>query len=598
MENSGNLKDQIAQRVKEANNVLVTVSNNPSVDQLASAIGLTLLLNKLGKHATAVFSGQVPSTIEFLEPEKTLEKDTNSLRDFIIALDKSKADKLRYKVEDKLVKIFITPYRTSLSDKDLEFSQGDFNVDVVIALGVKQREQLDQAIVAHGRILHDATVISINTDNNVDLGTMNLVDDKASSLCEIVIGIVDLMQSSNLLDGQMATAFLTGIVAETDRFRNNKTSPVSMSVSSRLMAAGANQQLIASKLDEGGGTVQKAGPNDTKGPKSGGQAGDGALRIDHELKNTPSQTDIADSTANIIDQINIDDQGQIVASDSPKGATDKAGAPGNPKFVLDPPSLGGTLTANSRPEDLDPSTDAMSLPPVNSPLLTHDTSDRSTSSAAVPTNPLFGDQGPTKPVSLPPKPPQANPPADNSQPPANEGDTPTIKDLEQFVDSPHVHAAENASAATLPPAPPKEDTPTPSTTINNSSVEAARNAVDQAVASATQPPLEPIAALNANPLNLDLGHGTATNPTPTSAAPPVFPIAPSFYPPGSTPSASGALASVSNADTPPEVPPMNMPANLVPTTMPTDNTAAPNGQAAPPPVPPPMMPPSYNEPPK
>ena len=41
--------------------------------------------------------------------EKTIEKNTDSLRDFIIALDKSKADKLRYKVEDKFVKIFITP---------------------------------------------------------------------------------------------------------------------------------------------------------------------------------------------------------------------------------------------------------------------------------------------------------------------------------------------------------------------------------------------------------------------------------------------------------------------------------------------------------
>src|SRR5260221_12646663 len=107
-------------------------------------------------HSTAVFSGQVPSTIEFLQPEKTLEKSTDSLRDFIIALDKSKADKLRYKVEDQTVKIFITPYRTSLSDKDLEFSQGDFNVDVVMALGVKEQADLDKAIIAHGGILHDA----------------------------------------------------------------------------------------------------------------------------------------------------------------------------------------------------------------------------------------------------------------------------------------------------------------------------------------------------------------------------------------------------------------------------------------------------------
>src|SRR2546423_10917883 len=151
-------RQAIADRLKQANNILVTVSSNPSVDQLASCIGLTLTLNKLGKHAAAVFSGEPPSTIEFLQPEKTLDKNTDSLRDFIIDLDKSKADKLRYKVEDQVVRIFITPYRTSLSQKDLVFSQGDFNVEVVMALGVKDRAQLDAAITAHGRILHDATV--------------------------------------------------------------------------------------------------------------------------------------------------------------------------------------------------------------------------------------------------------------------------------------------------------------------------------------------------------------------------------------------------------------------------------------------------------
>src|SRR5688572_19792 len=149
-------KQQIVDRLKEASNILVTVSNNPSVDQLAACIGLTLTFNKMGKHATAVFSGAVPSTIEFLQPEKTIETTTDSLRDFIISLDKAKADKLRYKVEDKVVKIFITPYRTSIGEHDLEFSQGDFNVDVVLALGVHNQTEVDQAITSHGRILHDA----------------------------------------------------------------------------------------------------------------------------------------------------------------------------------------------------------------------------------------------------------------------------------------------------------------------------------------------------------------------------------------------------------------------------------------------------------
>src|SRR5580704_5761435 len=150
-------KSQLADKLKSANNILVTVSRNPSVDQLAACIGLTLLLNKLNKHAAAIFSGQIPSTIEFLQPEETIEKNTDSLRDFIISLDKSKADKLRYKVEDNVVRIFITPYRTSIGRQDLEFSEGDFNVDVVVALGVREQDDLDSAITAHGRILHDAT---------------------------------------------------------------------------------------------------------------------------------------------------------------------------------------------------------------------------------------------------------------------------------------------------------------------------------------------------------------------------------------------------------------------------------------------------------
>ena len=91
------------------------------------------MLNKLDKRATAVFSGAIPPAITFLEPEKNFEGTVDSLRDFIIALNKEKADRLRYKVEGDVVRIYITPYKTDLSEKDLEFSYGDFNVDLVIA---------------------------------------------------------------------------------------------------------------------------------------------------------------------------------------------------------------------------------------------------------------------------------------------------------------------------------------------------------------------------------------------------------------------------------------------------------------------------------
>lgn len=247
-----NLVSQIVTAINNGKNMLVTVGSNPSVDELASALGLTVVLGKIGKHTTAVFSGKIPAAMEFLDPEKTFEDTVDSLRDFIIALDKEKADKLRYKVEDEVVKIFITPYKTVITQRDLQFSQGDFNVDVVIALGALNRDELDKAITAHGRILHDATVVSINAGiQKSNLGTVNWNDGEASSVAEMLLTLTDQLDTQ-LLDAQSATAFLTGIVAETSRFSNEKTSPKVMTLAAQLMAAGANQQLIASNLRQEG----------------------------------------------------------------------------------------------------------------------------------------------------------------------------------------------------------------------------------------------------------------------------------------------------------------------------------------------------------
>ena len=37
---------------------------NPSVDEISAALGLTMVLNKLGKHVTAIYSGETPNTLE------------------------------------------------------------------------------------------------------------------------------------------------------------------------------------------------------------------------------------------------------------------------------------------------------------------------------------------------------------------------------------------------------------------------------------------------------------------------------------------------------------------------------------------------------
>ncbi len=532
-------QQQIVDRLKQANNILVTVSNNPSVDQLAACIGLTLALNKLGKHATAVFSGQVPNTLEFLQPEKTIEKNTDSLRDFIISLDKSKADKLRYKVEDKVVKIFITPYKTSINEKDLEFSQGDFNVDVVVALGVHAQADLDQAITAHGRILHDAVVTTVNVKPGGELGAINWLDSRSSSLCELIAELVGAIDKK-MLDGQMATALLTGIVAETERFSNARTTPRTMSISAELMSAGANQQLVATKLKPPepkpvprAPQVPVAKPAPTAAPAALAQAAppkiEGTLDIDHgegpklDLNQVTSVEE--EPQEPLTPQIDIDREGTLrrleeIQREKDKAAQDEKPSEraGGPRMILNPPTLGGQLTANAFPSEGGGSTDPLSLPQPDGPML-----ERERPSGAPPVSGAGG---------FPPLPQTDHVVSTPAQP------TP-LPSLNNPTTQPPVATAPSASTpnpgtASIQPAPPQVQPQVSVPTLPDT--EASRAAVNQAHAQAPVGPLEPIAALNAQPVNLNLrdNEPAASQPpaAPAVTAPPVNPNAP---PPGPPP---------------------------------------------------------------
>lgn len=287
MADTGIMK-QIADKIKDSNNILVTVNSNPSVDELSAALGVTLFINKLNKHATAVFSGAVPPAIEFLNPEKTFENTVDSLRDFIIALDKEKADHLRYKVVDDMVKIFITPYRTTISEQDLDFSQGDYNVEMVLAIGVQTEEDLDHALESHGRIMHDATVAAISLGEPTKLGGLEWADGSASSYSEMLVRLIEGLKTDKAtIDEQIANAFLTGIVAATDRFSNSSTNSQVMTIAAQLMAAGANQQLIANELQKkqeissSSDTPKSAPADSSKKEEEAQDSGVGALSISH-----------------------------------------------------------------------------------------------------------------------------------------------------------------------------------------------------------------------------------------------------------------------------------------------------------------------------
>ncbi len=542
---------QVIERLNQANNVLLTVSANPSVDQLAACIGLSLALNKLGKHATAVFSGGVPSTIEFLKPEETIEKNTDSLRDFIISLDKSKADKLRYKVEDAVVKIFITPYKTSISDADLEFSQGDFNVDVVLAIGVNNQKDLDQAVTAHGRILHDATVVTVNNqDQGNELGTIHWLNTEASSLSEMT-ALLATGLSQDVFDEQIATAFLTGIVAETDRFRNEKTSANTMNISASLMAAGANQQLVASKLEEPEQPKPEDTPEQQGDGSEGGEGGkpasdahiskDGTLEINHDNDKLPEAPDTpAEETEN--------QPKPEPTPDTPEAGANEVNS--NKRRYNAPDStreeVPFTSTTDPNSAKKEPHIDPLALPPVDeSAAAQRDHADITLEELEKEVGSPHLNQAPPTPAQEPVAP---QPPAVPAPPPKPIGEELNLEDLKR---------------------PKGLDEPSPEL---GESIDAARDAVAAAMSDVKEP-LKPAASLNAVPL------GEPLHPQPPQPQAPPVPGAPENNQPPSPPS--------DQLMTMPVPPQPGMPA---PPPTP-DQPEAQNSDDSAPPVPPPIVPP-------
>ena len=249
LDDISNITNRVVEKIKASENILIALSKNPNIDEISAALGLAMILDTMRKHVTAIFSGQVPNVLQFLKPEETFEKTTNSLQDFIIALSKDKVDHISYKIEGDFVKVYVTPYKATIGQADLSMSHGDYNVDLVICFNVISGDEIDPALSEYGRIMHDATAINLTVDTPGRFAELEWQDSNVSSISEMIVGLADRLGLASFSE-RVATALLTGIVASTDHFSNPRTSSNTMSIASKLMSYGANQQLISSQIME------------------------------------------------------------------------------------------------------------------------------------------------------------------------------------------------------------------------------------------------------------------------------------------------------------------------------------------------------------
>jgi hypothetical protein len=279
------------------------------------------------------------------------------------------------------------------------------------------------------------------------------------------------------------------------------------------MAAGANQQLVASKLDVSSAGAIAMPQVDEPAPAEESQIHDGSLDIQHEDNPEESET--------------------LVLNDEPAELPEPTpieGLSNGGKLITEPPAMGGTLTANSHPEGLDPTTDPFSFAPPQTtapaPLLDHGPmSDTTTTEPAQPAAP---GMTPPPPSWVPPAQPESPTPPANPEP---ESKPQTLSEIESAV-----HADEQAEGG----------------------LNAARDEVLKALnADTTNAPLTPTESMGAQPMMDNLNTPEPSNepvtndpelaallgqPIPTLPTPPGMPQA-------------GPAPQVTDPNAPPPVPP-------------------------------------------
>lgn len=265
-------KQQTSEAIRQADTILVMTGQHPSVDQVTAVISLAMILRKFGKQVSAAVSDTLPSATSILDTTH-VEKNLGGIRDFVLKLDVSRAevDKLRYEVQDNKLNIIISPFKGSFAPSDVTFDYGaaQASFDLVIILGVPTRSRVDKLYEQNAEMFSQIPVVNIDYHrSNENYGAVNLIDPNASSLCEILVALSESLQGG-IIDSDMATALLMGIVASTDRFTAAHTTSKSLTVAAQMMAAGAKQPAVMKALyrdnrNERGGNDSRGG-GDSRG---------------------------------------------------------------------------------------------------------------------------------------------------------------------------------------------------------------------------------------------------------------------------------------------------------------------------------------------
>ena len=244
------VRKQIVEIIKRSDRILVMPSAPPDGDSLGSSLALYLALKKLGKEVTVCMAEPVPEAYQFLPTTRVISNEFTANSDFIVTLDCSKAKlkTIHSKVEPDKVNIILTAKSGQFSEQDVSFNHGPSRYDLIITVDTGGLEQLGKFYEDNTELFTSIPLINIDHHASNDLfGRINYVDIMSSSTTQMIMPLIHDFEHETgvkLMDEDIATLLLAGIITDTGSFQHSNTSPSAFAAAAQLIKYGARQQEI------------------------------------------------------------------------------------------------------------------------------------------------------------------------------------------------------------------------------------------------------------------------------------------------------------------------------------------------------------------
>ncbi len=237
-------KQQISKLIDKSNNILVATPENINGDALGSALALAGTLKKLGKNAQLITPEKLPKKFGFLPKIGPLSYDTFQEREFVLSIKNPEdhINNLYFEKNNGLLHIYLNT-KKKIEEKDFRLF-GSHPFDLVFTVNNQDFENLGRAFEYNPELFYETPLINIdNHIANEGFGEINLIDITSSSVSEIVMELIDFLDR-NLLDKDIATWILTGLIDATDNFQSSKTTPRTFNNAALLINRGGDQQQV------------------------------------------------------------------------------------------------------------------------------------------------------------------------------------------------------------------------------------------------------------------------------------------------------------------------------------------------------------------